>query len=75
LIVAADSYALALLRERDSYLRDPRRGHRVADVDLELAQLGLAVEDGALVPLPPVEKATPRERAVRRAPERAVDKG
>lgn len=59
----ADTYAEALLIEREGYLARGR-ADRVAQVDAELANLGLAVEPGietAVAP-PEVETATPRGR-------------
>lgn len=77
------SYVLALLREREGYQRDPRKRHRVIEVDDELGKQGFGVNSaGELVELAAIapketaaaKKAAPRERAVQSAPERAVPK-
>ena len=74
-----DSWVLALVREREGYQRDPRKRHRVIEVDDALGKQGFGVDSsGALVELPKdravAKRPAPgqRERAVVKAPETAV---
>lgn len=58
----ADTYAEALIIERAGYVARGRHD-RVAQVDAELANLGLAVETEKAVAPPEVETATPKGRS------------